>query len=126
MFATPHHRQQLDKMFLVQAPEEIEYLVKESEIVTGQPGRTFVIASADRLIYRIQWHPIGYQVQRLNAAGNTICTLNMAPRSSIARLGRSDADRAIVRLFIRNQQAEEHELSRQCALALLAHDRFVF
>jgi len=79
MFATTHHRQQLDKMFLVQEPEEIEYLVKESEIVTGQPGRTFVIASADRLIYRIQWHPIGYQVQRLNAAGNTICTLNMVP-----------------------------------------------
>lgn len=79
MFATNHNRQKLDKMFPVQAPEEIEYLVKESEIVTGKPGRTFVIASADRLFYRIQWHPIGYQVQRLNTAGTTVCTLNMAP-----------------------------------------------
>jgi hypothetical protein len=77
MFAKIHHRQQSDRLFPVQAPEEIEYLVKESEILTGQPGRTFVISSADRLVYRIQWHPIGYQVQRLNAAGNPICTLNM-------------------------------------------------
>jgi hypothetical protein len=53
--------------------------VKESEVITGQPGRTFIISSADRLAYRIQWHPIGYQVQRLDAVGNPICTLNMVP-----------------------------------------------
>jgi len=41
----------------VQAPEDIEYLVKESEVLTGQPGRTFVIASADRLVYRVHWPP---------------------------------------------------------------------
>jgi hypothetical protein len=79
MYTKIHHHRQFDRMFPVQASEEIEYLVKESEVITGQPGRTFVISSADRLVYRIQWHPIGYQVQRLNAAGNTICTLNMVP-----------------------------------------------
>ena len=49
----------------VRAPEDLEYLVKESEIVTGRPGRTFVIAGADRLAYRLQWHPLGFQVERL-------------------------------------------------------------
>ena len=79
MFAKIHHPQQRDRMFPVQAPEEIEYLVKESEVITGQPGRTFIISSADRLVYRIQWHPIGYQIQRLDAVGNPICTLNVVP-----------------------------------------------
>ena len=47
-------------------PADIEYLVKESEVVTGNPGRKFVIYGADRLIYRIAWHPNGYHVQRLD------------------------------------------------------------
>lgn len=38
----------------VRAPEDIEFLVKESEVLTGKPGRTFVIAGADRLSYRVQ------------------------------------------------------------------------
>jgi hypothetical protein len=79
MFAEIHNSQQFDKMLPVQAPGDIEYLVKESEVITGQPGRKFVISGADYLVYRIQWHPIGYQVQRLDAAGNPTCTLTMLP-----------------------------------------------
>jgi hypothetical protein len=56
----------------VRAPEDLEYLVKESEIVTGLPGRTFVIAGADRLAYRLQWHPLGFQVERLDSDGRTL------------------------------------------------------
>jgi len=37
------------RLLSVQAPEDIEYLVKESEVLTGRSGRTFVIAGADRL-----------------------------------------------------------------------------
>ena len=77
MVAEIQNGQKFDKMIPVQAPGDIEYLVKESEVITGQPGRKFVISGADRLVYRIQWHPIGYQVQRLDAAGNPICTLTM-------------------------------------------------
>lgn len=47
------------RLLFVQAPEDIEYLVKESEVLTGRSGRVFVIASADWLIYRVHWQPHG-------------------------------------------------------------------
>ncbi|MDR3368878.1 hypothetical protein [Rhodoferax sp.] len=56
----------------VRAPEDIEFLVKESEVLTGKPGRMFVIAGADRLSYRVQWHPMGVQVERLDAHGRAL------------------------------------------------------
>jgi len=40
------------RLLSVQAPEDIEYLVKESEVLTGRSGRTFVIAGADRSALR--------------------------------------------------------------------------
>jgi hypothetical protein len=46
-------------LLAVRAPEDFEYLVNESEIVKGRPGRTFVVAGADCLAYRLQWHPLG-------------------------------------------------------------------
>ena len=67
----------VDSMLPVRAAADIEYLVKESEVVTGQPGREFVIAGADRLVYRIQWHQIGCKVQRLDDTGNAMSTLYM-------------------------------------------------
>lgn len=53
----------------VTKPEDIEYLVKESEVLTGQTGRLFVIAGADRLSYRVRWHPMGFKVERLDPDG---------------------------------------------------------
>jgi hypothetical protein len=61
------------RLLSVQAPEDIEYLVKESEVLTGRSGRTFVIAGADRLVYRVHWqlltesggHARGPVVERL-------------------------------------------------------------
>lgn len=53
-------------LLAVTKPEDIEYLVKESEVLTGRPGRLFVIAGADRLIYRVQWRPTGFKVERLD------------------------------------------------------------
>jgi hypothetical protein len=51
-------------LLTVQAPEDIEYLVKESEVLTGRAGRTFVIAGADWLVYRVHWHPIRWPCRR--------------------------------------------------------------
>lgn len=79
MFAANYDGRQFDSLLPVRAPEDIEYLVKESEVMTGQPGRKFVISGADRLVYRIQWHPIGYKVQRLDDTDNATCTLYMLP-----------------------------------------------
>ena len=58
---------------------DIEYLVKESEVVTGNPGRKFVIYGADRLIYRIAWHPNGYHVERLDESDKPTSTMYLLP-----------------------------------------------
>lgn len=63
----------------VRTPADIEYLVKESEVVTGHPGRKFVIHGADRLAYRIAWHPNGYQVERLNESDKPTSTMYLLP-----------------------------------------------
>ena len=66
------------RLLNVQAPEDIEYLVKENEVLTGRSGRTFVIAGADRLVYRVHWHPRehpgGLRVDRLDARGRVLDT----------------------------------------------------
>ena len=48
-----HTPRQSAPLLAVTAPEDIEFLVKESEVLTGQPGRIFVIAGAERLSYRV-------------------------------------------------------------------------
>ena len=63
----------------VRSPEDIEFLVKESEILTGQPGRLFVIAGADRLPYRVRWHPTGVKVERLDAQGQALSSQHLLP-----------------------------------------------
>lgn len=63
----------------VRAAEDIEFLVKESEVLTGQPGRTFVIAGADRLSYQVQWHPMGFKVERLDAHGQALSSQHLLP-----------------------------------------------
>ena len=47
--------------------KDIPFLVKESEVVTGEPGRNFVVASADRLLYRVASTANGYKVERLGS-----------------------------------------------------------
>jgi hypothetical protein len=63
----------------VRWPADIEYLVKESEVVTGHPGRKFVICGADRLTYRIVWHPNGYHVERLDESDKPTSTMYLPP-----------------------------------------------
>lgn len=67
-------------LLTVQAPEDIQFLVKESEVLTGRAGRTFVIAGADWLAYRVHWHPIGLKVERLDAEGRILSTQHLLPR----------------------------------------------
>ena len=67
-------------LLTVQAPEDIEFLVKESEVLTGRAGRTFVIAGADWLAYRVHWHPIGLKVERLDEEGRILSTQHLLPR----------------------------------------------
>ena len=66
-------------LLAVTAPEDIEFLVKESEVLTGQPGRIFVIAGAERLSYRVRWQLMGFKVERLDAQGSPTDTRHLLP-----------------------------------------------
>ena len=66
-------------LLTVQALGDIEYLVKESEVLPGRAGRSFVIAGADRLSYRVHWHPLGFKVERLGEGGCVLNTRHLLP-----------------------------------------------
>jgi len=80
MYTAMHLAGRAAPLLTVQAQEDIEFLVKESEVLTGRAGRTFVIAGADCLAYRVHWHPIGLKVERLDAAGQILRTRHLLPR----------------------------------------------
>jgi hypothetical protein len=63
---------------------EIEFLVKESEVLTGQSGRIFVIGGADRLVYRVHWHPSIVVVERLGADDAVLDTRHLPPHDFAA------------------------------------------
>lgn len=63
----------------VRALGEIEFLVKESEVLTGRAGRCFVVVGADRLVYRVHWHPCGFKVERLDDAGRVLDVRHLLP-----------------------------------------------
>ena len=52
--------------------DDIEGLVKESEVVTGFASRTFVVAGADRLFYQLSQHRKGFELQRLDVSGRVL------------------------------------------------------
>lgn len=64
----------------VRALGDIEYLVKESEVLTGRAGRCFVVAGADRLAYRVHWHPLGFKVDRLDDHGHVLSSSHLSYR----------------------------------------------
>ncbi len=66
-------------MLMVDEPQDIEFLVKESEVLTGQAGRIFVIAGADWLTYRVLWSQAGFKVERLDDKGQVLHTQHQLP-----------------------------------------------
>lgn len=79
MYAATHRAGRSTALLTVQPPEDIEFLVKESEVLTGLAGRTFVIAGADRLAYRVYWHPICLKVERLDTAEQVLSIRYLLP-----------------------------------------------
>jgi hypothetical protein len=77
MHIESQHGEASPLMLAVRSTEDIEYLVKQSEVLTGLPGRTFVIAGAERLTYRLLWHPLGIRVQRLDNQAKVLHTQNL-------------------------------------------------
>lgn len=56
----------------VRSPQQMDRYLRESELITGAARRLFVIASADRLRYQVQWTVQGCRIERLDAKGNTL------------------------------------------------------
>jgi hypothetical protein len=52
--------------------DDIERLVKESEVMTGLAVRTFVVAGAERLFYELLQHKKGFRLQRLDVTGRVL------------------------------------------------------
>ena len=65
----------------VQAPEDIEFLIKESEVITGRPGRAFAVAGADWQAYRLHWHQGVVKVDRIDIAGRVQSTERIPTRA---------------------------------------------
>ena len=59
--------------------EDLACLVKEAEVLTGRPGRVFVITGACRDAYRIACEPHGYWVERLGDESNPACSGHLFP-----------------------------------------------
>lgn len=49
--------------------EDLEFLVKESEVLTGHGGRRFVIAGAERLHYLVHWRSPALVIERIDPNG---------------------------------------------------------
>lgn len=53
----------------VHCERDIEALVKESEVLTGKPGRRFVVAGAERLSYQVELTALGLHTRRIDTDG---------------------------------------------------------
>lgn len=63
---------------LVRSLNDLDWFVKESEIITGNPGREFVVADADegQSTFRVCLGHVGYQIARVNRgeeAATAVC-----------------------------------------------------
>jgi hypothetical protein len=58
----------------------IEYLIKESEIMTGEPGRVFEIIGAEKLKYRVFWQSHVFKAERLDDGGHPLDASYLLPK----------------------------------------------
>lgn len=57
----------MQRLLPVRSVDELELLVKESEILTGNAGRAFVVAGADRPAYLVRADIAGFDIARLDS-----------------------------------------------------------
>lgn len=71
-----HSTRPIESLLVVRTPQDVEYLVKEIEVITGKSGRTFVVSGADRLHYRVHWRlqgqSQGVTIERLDATSRVV------------------------------------------------------
>ncbi|MQA40637.1 hypothetical protein [Rugamonas aquatica] len=59
----------------VRALADLDYLLKEAELLTGRPGREFQVGYGRKRAYRIAFNPHGYDVLLCDAQDQAATTL---------------------------------------------------
>ena len=72
MFSFATSPREAGALLPVRTPQQMDWYLRESELITGAARRLFVIASADRIRYQVQWTEQGCRVERLDARGNAL------------------------------------------------------
>jgi hypothetical protein len=57
---------ELSRLLAVQSVSDLAWLVKESELLTGRPGRWFIVAGGDRPAYEVRLDASGFEVLRVD------------------------------------------------------------
>ena len=57
---------ELSKLLRVRNVADLAWLVKESELVTGKPGRHFIVAGGDRPAYQVRLDSSGFEILRVD------------------------------------------------------------
>jgi hypothetical protein len=88
-----HKFWQTELRHLVSVPtiDELEWLVKESELVTGSAGRDFVIAGAERLAFHVRLQCDGFQICRNDLRTDALPFWTAAPDLRSHTLGHAIA-----------------------------------
>ena len=72
----------------VRSLAELDWFVKESEMVTSQPGRCFIVAGADRQTFRVRIDVGGYEICCVDQPScDTACKLASTPEIAEHTLG---------------------------------------
>lgn len=56
----------------VQNVQVMHSMVAESDLLTGQSGRAFIVAGTDRITYQVRLCPDGYEVEQLDGEGRPL------------------------------------------------------
>jgi hypothetical protein len=75
----------------VQSLSDLDWLIKESEIVTGSPGRDFVVLGADRPAFHVRLDLGGYCINRIDHTAESQAWHTKAPALAQETLGEAIA-----------------------------------
>lgn len=71
----------LSELLPVRNVIDLALLVKESELMTGKPGRQFIVAGGDRPTYEVRLGYIGFEIHRLDHEGGASSPVQAYERS---------------------------------------------
>ena len=80
-------RVELRRLVLVSKLSDLDWLVKESELMTGAPGRDFVVVGADFPVFHVRLEHDGYQIRRPDQDSSGASHRATAPELSNHTLG---------------------------------------